>query len=287
MSRVALLGLGAMGERMAQRLLAAGHTLTVWNRNPERAAALRLAGARVAPSPAAAAADAEIALAMVRDDEASRRVWLDPIDGALPVLASDAVAVDSSTLTVRWVGELARAARARGLAFVDAPVVGSRPQAEAGQLVHLVGGEAADLERIRPLLNDLGTAIHHLGPNGAGAALKLIVNGLLGVQAVAMAEALGMMDALGLDSARAGPVLEALPVVSPAARGLFAAMRESRFAPMFPVALVDKDLGYLLAEARAAGAGMPVADAARIVFSAALEHGMGEQNLSGIVRLFR
>ena len=131
MNKIAFLGLGAMGLRMAANLVNAGHSVTVWNRDPAKAAPRAALGAGIAGTPKAAAGGAEIVIAMVRDDEASRRVWLDPETGALGWLGRHAIAVESSTLSVGWVKALAAAAGERGISFLDAPVVGSRPQAEA------------------------------------------------------------------------------------------------------------------------------------------------------------
>ncbi len=127
MSKIAFLGLGAMGSRMAAHLLAAGHAVTVWNRNAAKMTLLRDAGAMAAHSPRAAVAEAEFVFSMVRDDGASRFVWLDAAEGALGDMSADAVAVECSTLSVGWVRELSGLFAAKGCAFLDAPVAGSRP----------------------------------------------------------------------------------------------------------------------------------------------------------------
>ena len=279
---IAFLGLGAMGSRMAARLLAAGHTLTVWNRSPAPAQALAGQGARLAATPAEAVADAAVAIAMVRDDEASRRVWLAP-DGALAALPPGAVGVESSTLSPAWVGELAGAFAARGIGFLDSPVAGSRPQAEAGALIHLVGGEAAALETARPALEATGSAVHHLGPAGSGAAMKLVVNGLFGIQVAALAELLAAARAMGLDPARAAAVLGETPTLSPAAKNAAQGMLARAFAPAFPVELVEKDFGYLTA---AATAGAPLAEATREVMRRAAAAGLARENLTAVAKLY-
>src|ERR1700761_3541667 len=140
MTKIAVLGLGAMGSRMAANLLKAGHQVTVWNRTPDVAAALVAAGAKQVLTPREAAMGADFVIAMVRDDEASRTIWLAPETGALAGLAKDAIAIESSTLSPSWVRELGGVVAKKGVAFLEAPVAGSRPQAEAGQLVYLVGG---------------------------------------------------------------------------------------------------------------------------------------------------
>jgi 3-hydroxyisobutyrate dehydrogenase len=200
--QITFLGQGAMGARMADRFEAAGHTVTRWNRSGATQSARE------------AVADSDIVIAMLRDDEASRSVWLDPESGALAGMKADALAIESSTLTVNWVNELAAAAKMQGRAFIDAPVLGSRPQAEAGQLIYLIGGETSDVARAEPVLAAIGGKQLHVGGTGKGAALKLIANTLFGIQVTAMAELIGRMSALGLDPAQAIELLGETPLLS-------------------------------------------------------------------------
>jgi len=266
--------------------LAADHEVTVFNRHGERAAPLVAEGARWAATPRQAVQGAEVVLAVLRDDEASRAVWTGSPDAALAALEPGAVAIESSTLTPAWVRALAETMRARDTPFLDAPVVGSRPQAEAGQLAFLVGGEAKILEAVRPLLGAMGGAIHHVGPTGAGATMKLAVNASLAIQAATLGETLGLLRRAGLDEGDAVAILGALPVASPAARALGALMAARDFAPRFPVALVEKDLRYALETARALGAELPVSAAAHAAFARAAAEGLAEENLSAILRLY-
>jgi 3-hydroxyisobutyrate dehydrogenase len=283
MTRIAFLGLGAMGRRMAARLLAAGHPVTVWNRSPQPADALRALGADVAATPRAAVAGAEVVVSMVFDDAASRRVWLDAQDGALAGLAPAAIAIESSTVTPGWIGELAAAAAARGVGFVDAPVAGSRPQAEAGQLIFMAGGDAAAVARVTPLLRTMGRALHHVGKVGSGAWLKLAVNALFGTQVAAMAEVLAQLRAAGLDTARAVEALRAMPVTSPAAAGAAVLMLAADYRPQAPVDLIAKDLGYALASSAQP---LPLTQAVAERFAAARRAGYGGDNLVAVARLY-
>ncbi|WP_425648127.1 NAD(P)-dependent oxidoreductase [Agrobacterium leguminum] len=134
-------------------LVKAGHKVTVWNRTPDAAVPLVAAGTRQATTPKEAASGAAFVIAMVRDDQASRHVWLDPETGALAGMSAGTVAIESSTLTPGWVRELGQSASRQGVSFLEAPVSGSRPQAEAGQLVYLVDGSAGTLNRAEPLLH--------------------------------------------------------------------------------------------------------------------------------------
>lgn len=280
--QIAFLGLGAMGSRMAARLLAAGHTVTVWNRSEGSASELVEQGARVAATPAEAATAAEVAIAMVRDDEASHRVWLAE-DGALATLRGGAVGIESSTLSPAWTQELAILFAARRADFLASPVVGSRPQAEAGALIHLVGGDAAVLDRVRTVLEATGGAIFHMGSPRDAAAMKLVVNGLFGIQVAALAELLAAARVMGLDPARAAAVLGETPALSPAARGALQGIMAGAFSPAFPVELVEKDFSYL---ADAATAGAPLIQAARGVFQRAVAAGLGDENLTAIAKLY-
>lgn len=290
MAKVAFIGLGAMGARMAGRLIGAGNDLVLWNRSPARAEALAAsfsgANAHLAESPRDAAEGADFIFSAVRDDEASRAVWLDQDKGALAGMKTDAIAVECSTLSLSHVAELAGAFRAGKRAFLDAPVVGSRPQAEAGALIFLAGGEAQTIAKAEKLFAAMGSNVCHAGPNGAGAALKLAVNALFGVQVAALAEVLGLMKRAGVAPALAAEIIGATPVAGGAAKGALASMTAGAFAPMFPVDLVRKDFGYVRAAARAAGAATPMADAAEGVLTHASANGMGADNLTGIVRLY-
>ncbi|MEM9597209.1 MAG: NAD(P)-dependent oxidoreductase [Acidobacteriota bacterium] len=286
MSKIAWMGLGAMGARMARRLLDAGHELTIYNRTPERAAPLGEAGARIAATPRRAADGAEIVIGMVTDDDASRELWLDPREGAVLGLGPGAVAVEASTVTPGWIRQLAPRIRERGADLLDAPVAGSRPQAEAGQLIFLVGGDGDALAKVRPALDRLGSAVHHVGPTGLGAVMKLAVNALFGVQVAAMAELLGFLERSGVGGERALEILGDLPVTSAAARGAAGSMVARRFDPMFPIDLVAKDFRYVAKAAGEAGAEVPTAEAAGRVFSRAREAGLGAANISGVAQLF-
>lgn len=283
MTAFTILGTGAMGSRMARRLLDAGHEVTVWNRTAAAAQPLLAAGATWAESPRVAAAGAEVVIAMVRDDAASAAVWLDENSGARAGLCPKALAIESSTITSGHARLLGAELAATGHAFIDAPVLGSRPQAEAGQLVHLIGGRDVEVARARPLLALLGVAQLHAGPVGSGAALKLIANALFGIQVAALAELLAQLPALGLDPAAAVGLLGQTAVMSPAAKGAAGLMLAENHAPMFPVALVAKDLDYMIGSHREA---LPMTAAALRLFAAAQAAGLGEANLTAVTSLY-
>lgn len=282
--RIAVLGLGAMGSRMALRLLRAGHEVRVYNRSAGPLHDLVAAGAVADKTPREAAESAGVVIAMVRDDEASRTIWCNEQHGALRGLGAGAIAIECSTLTPGWVRELAEQVQKTGAAFLDAPVVGSRPQADAGQLIHLVGGDAGDLDRAKSVLSAMGGASHHVGPVGAGAALKLAVNALFAIQVAAVAELLALLRGIDGNQAAMMEALASLPVTSPAAKGALALIQAKSDAPLFPIDLVEKDLAYALAQTKAA---LPMTKAALQCFGRAKAEGLGALNITAIARLYQ
>ena len=286
MSKIAVIGLGAMGARMAQRLAQAGHQLTVYNRSPERAAPLVQAGATLADSPKAAAAGADIVLTMLTDDAAAAAVWLDEAAGAIAGISPGAVALECSTVTPAWIHRLGKALDSRQVGLLDAPVAGSRPQAEAGQLIFLLGGETAIVERMRPVLMSMGGAIHHVGDRGAGAWMKLAVNSLFGAQIALVGELLGMLARAGVAPERAMATLGELPITSPAAKGVGGLVVANKHAPLFPIDLVEKDFRYALSAARSVQAELPAVEAVHRIYESARQGGHGASNISAVAKLY-
>ncbi|HVO04049.1 MAG TPA: NAD(P)-dependent oxidoreductase [Candidatus Cybelea sp.] len=285
MADIAILGTGAMGARIATNLIKAGHRVTIWNRTADKVTPLHALGGTVAENPRAAAAGREFVIAMVRDDDASGAVWLDPASGALAAMRPGAIAIECSTLTPGHVRHLAERCASGGVGFLDAPVVGSRPQAEAARLVTLVGGDEAVLQRARPVLIAAGDAVHHIGPAGSGTLLKLAVNALFGIQVAGAAELFGLLQREAIDLPTAVRVIGSLAVCSPATKAALEAMLSQSFAPLFPAELAKKDLDYALAVG-GDSAGLPLTAAGRDVFADAIQSGYGADNLTGVVRLY-
>lgn len=286
MDSIAFLGLGAMGSRMALSLVKAGFAVTVWNRDPGRAAPLARAGARIAASPRAAAEGADAVISMVTDDRAARSVWLDAERGALAGLGAAAVAVEASTVSPAWIAELGAAVAARGGRLLDAPVAGSLPQAEAGQLIVMAGGDAAALDAVRPALDAMAAKVLHAGPEGHGAMLKLAVNALFAAQLASVAELLGLLARAGFGRSEAAALLAEFPVTAPPIAGAARMMAAGDATPLFTIDLIAKDLGYVLDAAAASGAHLPGAAAAREAFGQAQARGLGGANVSGLAALF-
>ncbi len=282
--RIAVMGLGIIGSGMARNLLKAGYPLTVYNRNRARVEPFEAEGASVAGSPAEAAAGADIIISAVADDAASRALFTGP-DGALQAAKPGALVIESSTLTVTWVRELARLAADRGLDFLDAPVTGSRVQSAAGQLLFLVGGSAEALERARPALTVMSREIVHMGPTGSGATIKLINNFMAAVQAASLGEAMAFAKAAGLDLEKVIHVLTTGAPGSPIVKTMIERVKTPDDPTHFRLALMLKDLGYAVEEGARAGVTLRTAEAAREVYKRAVEEGLGERDMSAVVKL--
>lgn len=285
-TKIAFLGLGLMGSGMAARLLTAGYPLTVYNRTAIKAQPLVEQGARLAASPAEAVADAEIIFSMLADDQVCRELWMGR-DGALAATKPKAILVECSTVSVEWVQDLDQAAQARDLELIDAPVTGSKVQAQTGQLLFLAGGSPATLASIAPVLRTMGRDVVHLGPTGSGARMKLINNFLCGVQAVALAEAIAMIARSGLDSEKAIGILTDGAPGSPLVKALSARMKTREYQPNFLLRLMAKDLRYAMQEGAHQSLKLATAGAALRVFEQAIAEGHGEKDMAAVIEQFR
>ncbi|HEU5235032.1 MAG TPA: NAD(P)-dependent oxidoreductase [Terriglobales bacterium] len=286
MEQIGFIGLGIMGSGMASRLLKAGYPVKVYNRTLSRAAPLQNMDAHVAATPAEAARASDVVISMVADDAASRSVWLGE-NGILSSIKPGAVALECSTLSPKWIRELAQAAKERGCEFLDAPVTGSKSQATAGELQFLIGGHAAAVERIRPVLSVMSRNVIHLGDNGSGALLKLINNYLCGVQVASLAEALAAIEHSGLNRERALEMLNKGAPGSPLINALSARMVSRSYDVNFVLHLMEKDLTYAISEARNHGVQFETGRAALKLFELARARGWGEQDFSAVVEALR
>jgi 3-hydroxyisobutyrate dehydrogenase len=286
MKRITFLGLGIMGAAMARRLLDQGFELTVWNRNPARCDPLVGAGAKPAATPADGARGADVVIAMLADDAAARAVWVGE-SGAFAAMDRGALAIDSSTLTVGCMRELGAQAAARGIDFLDAPVTGSKPQAEQGALNFLVGGNADAVARAAALFAVMGRGHVHVGPAGSGALLKLINNFMCGVQLASLGEAMAMAQRSGLDIRRTADVLAAGSPGSPIVKMVVERMVSRDYTPNFLVPLMVKDLTYAMETFAAEGIELADARAARQRFIDAAEAGYQERDIAAVVEPMR
>jgi 3-hydroxyisobutyrate dehydrogenase/2-hydroxy-3-oxopropionate reductase len=286
--RVAVIGTGRMGSAMVGRLAGAGHHVTVWNRTRDRAEAVAARhDAAVAPNPREAVHEAVVVLVSLADDAAVRAVYGGP-DGVVAGLAAGQVVADTSTVDPDTLRGLADSVAATGAVLLDTPVSGSVSTAEAGALLVMAGGDASVLERARPALDAFASRVVHLGPLGAGATMKLVVNAMVHALNGALAEALVLAEKAGLDRAAAYDVIAASAVGAP----FVVYKRESYLHPgeapvAFALDLVGKDLALADTLAARVGAPMPQLAVNREVVQRALAAGLGNADLSALATLLR
>lgn len=277
---VAVLGTGIMGAAMARNLLAAGMEVRVWNRSREKAEPLAEVGAALAASPAEATEGARFVITMLSDASAVEDAAIG--EGAVSALDKGAAWLQMSTLGIGETARLARTASERGVAYVDAPVLGTRQPAEQGQLIVLASGPEGMRERCAPIFEAIGSRTLWLGEAGSGTRLKLVVNnwivGLVGV----LAETVALARGLGVDPERFLETIEGGPLGLPYARIKGDMMIEEEFPTSFSLALARKDAGLVLEAADALRLTITEAVAARL--DEALEAGHGEEDLAAIYR---
>jgi 3-hydroxyisobutyrate dehydrogenase/2-hydroxy-3-oxopropionate reductase len=277
MSTIAVVGLGAMGSRIARRLLQAGRQVVVWNRTSERVAELVELGALAAASPADATRRADVVLTMVSGPAALRAVTEGPSGLAAGASRSTTV-IEMSTVGPAAVSRLA-AALPEEIGLLDAPVLGSLREAESGRLTVFVGGPDALVERWMPLLSALGSPTH-VGPLGSGAAAKLVANStLFGVLCI-LGESLALADGLGLTRQAAYEVLTATPIAAQVERR-WGEIETGEYPVRFALSLARKDAD-LIAEA-GAGLDLRLTEAARTWFAQAEAAGWGERDYSAVL----
>jgi 3-hydroxyisobutyrate dehydrogenase-like beta-hydroxyacid dehydrogenase len=278
MAKIAFLGLGQMGAPMARRLLQAGHQLTVWDRTADHAKSLAAEGAAVAGSPAQAGAAAEFVITMLSTPDALQDVVLGE-NGLARALGAGHVYIDMSTVgpdTIRSI-----AGKLKGVAVVDAPVRGSVSVATEGRLEIFVGASDEDFERVRPILESLGS-VTRVGGFGAGAAMKLVANLALGTSITAVGEALGLAEGLGLDRAAVLNMLEGSPL-APRVRAKRANIESGHYPPAFKLRHAAKDLRLVIEAAAAAGRDVKVSSASRGWLDSAAKSGAADLDFSAVV----
>lgn len=287
MTKVAFMGLGIMGQGMAGNLLAKGFEVTVYNRTRAKAEPLAAQGASIAETPRQAAQNADVIFSMVGDDDASRTIWLGA-DGALAGAKSGAVLVESSTLTPEWIRELAEESTKHGCKLIDSPVTGSKEAAATAQLVLFIGGDAAVIEQIRPVLEAISRKSVHLGPVGAGATWKLINNMMIATQLAVLAEGLGLAESAGLDMEQVFQLVPTAASASPIVQGKLPRIMDRNYDNAdFALKWMEKDARYAVALGEAFGVPLKTVQAAVEVLQTAGEKGLGEMDLAAVAEAYR
>ena len=281
--RLGFIGLGNMGLGMACNLADKGYELAVYNRTKEKAAPVEELGARVADSPAEAAAEADVVMMSLADqDVVGRMLWGD--DGVFGSLKEGGYIVDMSTVPPVFARELAGKAAESGYHALDACVYGAPFHARSGELRVMVGGDEGDFKELEQLLTDLGKELVYLGPNGMGATMKLVVNMLMGVQMPAMAEAIVFGERAGLKREAILQMIAGSGYSSPVMTFRCPMMEKREFEnAVFKLSLMRKDMMLVLAESQGLGVPMPVSESAYAMLTAAKQQGLGELDVAAII----
>ena len=281
MTTVAFVGLGAMGSRMAMNLHSAGFRLQVFNRDRAKTQPFQEKGIAVADSPAATAKGASFAVSMVADDNATREVMLGAA-GLVAAASPGTVLLDCSTNTPAMAREVAKAAAARGVHYLDAPVSGSLAQAQGKELVFMVGGDKSAFDQAQPLFAAMGKLSRRMGDAGTGAAIKLVNNMLTAVTQAALAEAAQIAEAANLDRAAVLEILGEGATASRALKNKLPKMFNRDFAPQFQLELMDKDVRYFLQLAAELDRATPIAALVRTQYQAARRAQLGKLDSSAV-----
>ena len=266
--RVAFVGLGIMGQAMATNLVKAGHEVTVWNRTPGKL----VEGAGVAPTPGAAAQGAEVVWLCVSDTEAVESVIFGA-EGVEKSLAEGAIVADSSTISPTATLRFSERVKAKGAHWVDAPMTGSKIGARDGTLVFIVGGEEADIDRLKPLFAAMGKKIFRMGETGKGQATKLAMNLQIALIFEGFAEALTLATKLGVDAQQLVQLIEATMVRSGVVEYKSPFILQRDFTPNFPLRLMHKDIRLTLEAAKEARVKLPALETVEEIYEMASEDG--------------
>ncbi len=280
--KVTVIGLGIMGSRMAKNLIKAGFELCVYNRTKEKSTSFE-GKARIADSPADAVKTADVVLTMLSKPEAVEQVMLGD-SGALQHMKPNAIWLDGSTVNPSFTLRANKAAKEKDIRFMDAPVAGTLPHAENGELVFFTGGTEEILGEVRPLLDAMGKKVLHIGETGKGASFKMLVNSMLGQTMLAFAETLLLGEKMGMEK---DFLLNTLPhlVVSPPFTQFKAEMiRKDDYSVMFPLELMHKDLHLAALSAYENEHPFILGNTTKEIFANAKKAGLGREDFAAIYK---
>jgi 3-hydroxyisobutyrate dehydrogenase/glyoxylate/succinic semialdehyde reductase len=279
--KIGFIGLGIMGSRMAANLQKHGFSLVVFNRTREKAQPLLDEGATFAESPAKLAEQVDVLFTMLAHPDAVAQAAL-RTNGFLNRLEPKALWVDCSSVNPSFSKKMAVAAAARQIRFLDAPVTGSAPVAADGKLVFWVGGDATDVETIRPLLLCMGNKIVHAGEHGMGTSMKMVINLLLGAGMASFAEAMALGQGLGLSQKMLFDSLLGMPAVAPFLASKRENIEKGNYEAEFPLRWMQKDMHLASISAYEAGVAMPVTNLTKEIYRFAMRAGYETEDFSAI-----
>ncbi len=283
--KIGFIGLGLMGCRMAANLQRKGHDLVVYNRTRSKADPLIANGAVWAHTPAEVAGQTAVVITMLAKPDAVAETALLGKNGFLHRFAPNSLWIDCSTVNPSFSRIMAAESKQRKIRFIDAPVAGSKGPAEQGQLLFYVGGEKADVEEARPLLEAMGKAVFHVGGHGMGTAMKMVNNIMLGQAMAAFSEAIVLGESLGIAREQLLNTLLNSPVVAPFLAFKRSKIEEGNFDAEFPLQWMHKDLQLAVDTAYETGAVMPLANLTKEIYALAVKNGMGGQDFSAVYKV--
>ncbi len=278
---IGFIGLGAMGNLMARRLLNSGFKLFAYDHTILKTAQIAASGAIIAPSLRQLARKSEVIISCLPNDEAVLSVYQGP-EGVIACANPGSIVIEMSTISPDTSRVLHRMGKERGLEVLDVAISGSTPAAEQGALTLLGGGDASVFEACEPIFATVAKQYFHLGPSGSGTTMKLVVNALLGVNMQAIAEAVAFGEKAGLNRELLLEVLAKTAVVAPAHQNKLLRAEHDDYSPQFPLRLMNKDFGLILEKATELGAPMPLAASAHQIFAtrAAVN---GDEDFSSVI----
>jgi len=280
--RLGFIGVGAMGSRLVRRLLAHGFKVIVYDKNQSNAEPLRASGASVATTSGEVAASADVILSCLTNDAAVRSVYLDG-KGVFSTARAGQAVLEMSTISPNVSRQLHAEGAKRGVNVMDVAISGSTPAVEQGTITLLAGGDEELFNAAAPIFDAIAQQYFLLGPAGAGTSMKLVVNTLLGVGMQAVAEAIALGEAEGLDRKRLLTVLAQTAVIPPAHKGKLARAERNDYSPQFGVGLMNKDFRLILETAKSSDLRLPATAAAYEVNSAAMEEDP-TSDISSVIR---
>ncbi|GAB3141355.1 NAD(P)-dependent oxidoreductase [Marisediminicola antarctica] len=283
MTQIAYLGLGTMGIGMVKNLLAAGHQVTVWNRSEAPVGEAVAAGATSASSIALAVKGADVVMYCLSDDAAVRAVVLAE-GGLASVVDSGSIVIDLSTISPEASADEREALEAKGVRFLDAPVFGSRGEADNGGLWIVVGGDPGTFDDALGVLEPISETVHLMGPGGSGVRMKLVGNLVVASQLLALGESLTLAAQAGLDLHKVLEVLKVTDFRSPIFDGVGPAVLADDYSPSFALKLMQKDSRLIQDFASGLGVAVPSVSAAAHYVDAAMDAGWSEQNASALIK---
>jgi 3-hydroxyisobutyrate dehydrogenase-like beta-hydroxyacid dehydrogenase len=286
---IGFIGLGLMGKPMSLNLLKAGYAVTVWNRTASRAHEVVAAGGTLAKTPREVAASCDFLITIVSDPPALEEVLWDKNGdgGALGALKAGATYMDSSTVSSALARKISAACAKQNVRFLDAPVTGGDWGAKKGELLFMIGGDAETIKDAEPILGVLGKKWFHLGPNGAGQTIKLAMNAILALQVEALAEAIALVKAAGLQPEKLVEVMQSSMARSGVLDVKSQNLLKGDYTPSFPLRLMLKDIDLALDLAKQLGVTLPATAAAQETYGQVNRDAKEDMDYSGVMTFWR